>query len=325
MGKAPPAKRKRTGDSSGDADTTPVRSKIWMRYGDIILQAESTQFRVNRDILAQQSSVFKDMFDLPLPADEPTVEGCPIVHVSDTAKDWELLLEVLYQPFQPSASRPFAVVAAMLRLGKKYDISAARDDALLRLHSEFPAEFEVWNSGTEQLTKVDFQDGIYPDLLNLLHECGIYTCIPTLGLECLNSHTLEALFAGVSRSDASRAIVPNDIKLALAIAAERIIVFQKSALAWLENDAIIPHKTCRMHERCIRQKMVLNQSAAWRLKGRIDIGYTVHPWNVDWSGVLCDVCEKAAKDYYKASCHRGWALLPTFFGLSEWKDLKDLE
>jgi hypothetical protein len=69
-----------------------------MRYGDVILQAESTQFRVNRDVLAEQSSVFTDMFSVLQPANEPTVEGCPIVHVSDTAKDWELLLTVLYDP-----------------------------------------------------------------------------------------------------------------------------------------------------------------------------------------------------------------------------------
>jgi hypothetical protein len=99
MSDTPPAKRKRTTDSSpDDPDTTPVRSKIWMPYGDIILQAEFTQFRVNRDVLAQNSSVFADMLSVPLPPDEPTVEGCPIVRVTDTAKDWELLLDVLYHP-----------------------------------------------------------------------------------------------------------------------------------------------------------------------------------------------------------------------------------
>ncbi|KAJ7465228.1 hypothetical protein FB451DRAFT_1262977 [Mycena latifolia] len=59
-----------------------------MLYGDIILQAESTQFRVNRDILALHSS----------PPNEETVEGCPIVEMSDSAKDVELLLTALYNP-----------------------------------------------------------------------------------------------------------------------------------------------------------------------------------------------------------------------------------
>jgi hypothetical protein len=86
----PSAKRQRT--------ALTVRSAIWMPYGDIILQAESTQFRVNRDILAHQSTVSGDMFSVPQPPNEPTVEGCPIVYVSDTAKDCELLSGVLYDP-----------------------------------------------------------------------------------------------------------------------------------------------------------------------------------------------------------------------------------
>ncbi|KAJ7734583.1 hypothetical protein DFH07DRAFT_893898 [Mycena maculata] len=112
-GTTPSTKRKRT-DSDPAETLTPIRSKIWMPYGDIILQAESTQFRVNRDVLAHQSSVFKDMFSVPQPLNDPTVEGCPVVHVSDAAKDWELLLEILYDPFPPNAVQPFLLVASML-------------------------------------------------------------------------------------------------------------------------------------------------------------------------------------------------------------------
>ncbi|KAJ7796984.1 hypothetical protein B0H14DRAFT_2390194, partial [Mycena olivaceomarginata] len=60
--------------------------------------AQSTQLHINCDVLARHSSVFADMFSIPLPPNEATVEGCPIVRVSDTAKDWELLLGVLYDP-----------------------------------------------------------------------------------------------------------------------------------------------------------------------------------------------------------------------------------
>jgi len=79
------------------ADAT-VRSEIWMAYGDIILQVESRQFRVNRDILAKHSSVFRDVFSVPQPLSEATVEGCHIVELSDKAEDWELLLAALYDP-----------------------------------------------------------------------------------------------------------------------------------------------------------------------------------------------------------------------------------
>jgi hypothetical protein len=79
-------------------DTASVRSELWMPYGDIILQVESTQFRVNRDVLAKQSSVFRDLFSVPQPLNEATIDGCPIVELSDSAEDWVLILETLYNP-----------------------------------------------------------------------------------------------------------------------------------------------------------------------------------------------------------------------------------
>src|ERR1700761_655826 len=93
----PSSKRQRT-DSDSESATPISRSKIWMPRGDIILQTQSTQFRINCDILAQQSPIFRDMFSIPQPVNEPTIDGCPIVHLSDAAKDWELLLETLYNP-----------------------------------------------------------------------------------------------------------------------------------------------------------------------------------------------------------------------------------
>ncbi|KAJ7069306.1 hypothetical protein C8F01DRAFT_966474, partial [Mycena amicta] len=89
---SPPAKRKR-GDSTSESEIT--RSAFWMPHGDIILHAESTQFRVNKDVLARHSPVFEGMFSLTLPHDEPTNEGCAVVRVMDSAKDWELLLQSL--------------------------------------------------------------------------------------------------------------------------------------------------------------------------------------------------------------------------------------
>ncbi|KAJ7359700.1 hypothetical protein DFH08DRAFT_769695 [Mycena albidolilacea] len=317
MSDTPPAKRKRTTDSSPDPDTTPVRSKIWMPYGDIILQAEFTQFRVNRDVLAQNSSVFADMLSVPLPPDEPTVEGCPIVRVTDTAEDWKLLLDVLYHPFQDSASRPFAVVAAMLRLGSKYDIPQARNDALSRLHFEYPADLRAWHISNARLTKIAAHqlEGFYPDLLNLLYECGIDSCIPTAGLHCLNSYTLDALFTGVQRHDGTSVTLSNANKLTLAVALERILLFQKSTLRWLDGNAVVPHKSCKSSTTCTREKIVINHMVTWETKERLDSSFLLGEWDSSWSNRLCDVCELAAREYTDVSVQKGWELLPTFFGL----------
>jgi hypothetical protein len=92
---APPTKRRRTGDAT---ETSLVRStEYWFYDGNIILQVESTQFRLAKSVLSMHSSVFRDMFMVPLPADEPTVENCPVVILTgDTAQDWTCFLGAIY-------------------------------------------------------------------------------------------------------------------------------------------------------------------------------------------------------------------------------------
>jgi hypothetical protein len=90
------SKRRRT-DSVSATNTTPVQSKVvWIDDGNVILEAEFTRFRVHRSMLSSQSTVFADMFTFPQPENEPTVEDCPIVHLSDPAKDVEYFLRALY-------------------------------------------------------------------------------------------------------------------------------------------------------------------------------------------------------------------------------------
>jgi hypothetical protein len=60
---------------------------LWFEDGSIVLETESTQFRVYRGILAANSPVFKDMFSLPQPEEQELVEGCPIVTLHDSPVD----------------------------------------------------------------------------------------------------------------------------------------------------------------------------------------------------------------------------------------------
>ena len=72
---------------------------VWYEDGNIVLVAGSTAFRLYKGILASVSPVFRDMFSLAKPEDGPgseggTIDGCPVVHLTDSAKDlrWFLVL-----------------------------------------------------------------------------------------------------------------------------------------------------------------------------------------------------------------------------------------
>ncbi|KAF7969599.1 hypothetical protein HWV62_14510 [Athelia sp. TMB] len=78
------SKRKRD-DNSLDI----TRSDIWFEDGNIVLQAESTQFKVYRGMLSRHSSVFRDMLTVPQPPthQDDLVEGCVVVELSDSSED----------------------------------------------------------------------------------------------------------------------------------------------------------------------------------------------------------------------------------------------
>ncbi|KZP23447.1 hypothetical protein FIBSPDRAFT_1042898 [Athelia psychrophila] len=136
---------------------TPItRSEVWFEDGNVVLQAERKQFKIHRGMLARTSSVFRDMFTLPQPpiSQEDTVEGCIVVQLSDSAEDLEIVLQALIErgfaaPRDPVSTK---VVAAFLRLGRKYDFEALRLEALHRIFYETPtslAAFDKWQRSSQ--------------------------------------------------------------------------------------------------------------------------------------------------------------------------------
>ena len=91
---------RRTGSSSDEPPRPGTRSVPWFDDGNVVLEAEQTQFRVYRGILSANSVIFKDMFSLCQSGEEGEVEGCPLVHLSDSAQDVQIVLEVLHDSSQ---------------------------------------------------------------------------------------------------------------------------------------------------------------------------------------------------------------------------------
>ena len=70
-------------------------AEFWFEDGSVVLVAQNTGFRVYRALLARQSTVFANMFSSSAPSSEEMFEGCPVVHVSDSAEDVAHFLGVL--------------------------------------------------------------------------------------------------------------------------------------------------------------------------------------------------------------------------------------
>ncbi|KAF8208511.1 hypothetical protein K438DRAFT_1574228 [Mycena galopus ATCC 62051] len=329
---APPQKRQRTEPDSGPR-IFYKRSKVWMVYGDIVLQAEDMQFRVNRDVLARNSLAFHGMFGIPQPPGEAKIEGCPVLTLTgDSAKDLELFLGAFYNPFYYQQKLPFDVLACSLRLGRKYEAPAFKEDAKHRLRSEFPKTLDAWDlrqlrTRINGLELIRPSPAVYVDLLNLAYENGVYTVIPALAFRCLSLYTL--LSAGFDREDGSRAVLPDATKVTLACALEAIQLFQRNNFEWFrEEGEVVPnYDECEGYDTCEAHRQVMCKIECGEEK--VDITYTLERWEKvaggDWTGRLCKECEAAAKNEHETGRQRAWDLLPSFFGLEEWKDLKDID
>ena len=93
-----PSKRQRSEDLSLLVAAETIRSTFWYDDGNIILQADFTQFRVHRSVLSKQSSVFEGMFLMPQHpnSEDSTVEGCPVVFMPDRADDLSIVISMFY-------------------------------------------------------------------------------------------------------------------------------------------------------------------------------------------------------------------------------------
>lgn len=85
--------------ASVEAASGPIlRGCPWFEDGNIVLQVERTQFRLYQGLLAYSSEIFADMFAIPQPTTPGhTVDGCAVVELADSARDWEHVLKALFQ------------------------------------------------------------------------------------------------------------------------------------------------------------------------------------------------------------------------------------
>lgn len=207
----PPVKRKRTVDATTeDVDTTKRSARFWFDDGNVVLQAGDTQFRVHRSHLVLHSEIMKDCFSCPQPDGVPAVEGCPLVHLPDSALDIENLCALLYGLYQYVTDIGLSVfkftqsyfsidvqgidtsyLGTMIRMGRKYDISFVKVSALKFLRNLFPRTLEQWDVSHLEVEKIVTRLGPFLfDVINLAYENQIPSILPAAFLSMYKIYSL---------------------------------------------------------------------------------------------------------------------------------------
>lgn len=277
---------------------TPTRSQsLWLEDGNVVIQAEATQFKVYRGLLALHSPIFKDMFTLPQPpSGEQLVEGCPVVRLSDAAADVSIVLETicLRKWVASGEPLPLEVITAFLRLGSKYEIEALRSEALNRLFFEFPSDlagidkvFFGEGSGTMIKFEVDWKFIDFVNLGQRRTDNTISTLHPVNERACLRAY-LE------------------------------ILKLKHITFDWL----ICPqscYSGCTSRDRCsvARDKLLKSTFFPVALRGWINT------WRVSYEIGQCNACILVAKRLHNSGRQKAWDALPGAFGLPAWEELNE--
>ncbi|KDQ59530.1 hypothetical protein JAAARDRAFT_33106 [Jaapia argillacea MUCL 33604] len=313
----PSLKRPRT-DDHPPADNILTRSPdVWYDDGNLIVIAESTMFKVYMGRLSQSSSIFCDMFCVSTSSGGDHIDGCPAVHLPDSAEDVTHMLRAIHdwQYYPQSEIQSFSAVRAFLRLGKKYDIPFLWNEASRRLRAELPASLPEFDGIPEGWVHVDLLETPWGDTINLARETGLISILPCVFLFCC---TRNDFMEWVDDDDGD---LSSEDQVRCYRGRDRMSSYYlKSTFGWLLKDDPHPEDSyCRNGStRCRMSKLKLFFSRATNLELICCVG----SWRDSWGVGLCSECLESGEKSFADSRVECWSKLPSFFDLPPWEELK---
>ncbi|EMD34224.1 hypothetical protein CERSUDRAFT_55122 [Gelatoporia subvermispora B] len=194
--------------------------EFWYPDGSVILIADATAFRVYQGILAEQSTVFRDMFTLPQPEVMESMDGCPVVRLSDHVSDLtHLLREVFgksgYFDRDCKDKIPIECVGALTRLSHKYQFEVIREKALGLLRDVFPTslpkgyiDFATYLS--KSMIAMSAEDCI--TVVNLGRLTETLSILPFAFYGCYQVANTNVILRGITRGDRTERLSQEDIE-----------------------------------------------------------------------------------------------------------------
>ncbi len=107
-------------------ETSPPPEDFNMRNTDVILRSsDGASFRVHRLVLTTASPFFDDLFSLPQPDEDETIDGIHVVRLSEDKEVLRSLITMLY-PIPSVLPDSYNKVLDLLIASQKYDMAAVQ-------------------------------------------------------------------------------------------------------------------------------------------------------------------------------------------------------
>ncbi|KAF8059464.1 hypothetical protein FPV67DRAFT_1564885 [Lyophyllum atratum] len=286
------------------ARESPTQSEFWFSDGSIVLIVENTGFRVHQSILSQHSDVFADLFTVPQPSEDADfmIQGCPVVHLSDSLSDFTDVMKALYQPFyfdtlMPDAelSTLISFVSGILRISTKYNLIFLRRKCISILQTKFPSTLKgcdaLLSSGYKYVSSTIVR------AIPLAREANVPEILPWAFYISTNIVT-DALLQDPILSWKDKA-------LCLA-GRDQLWDAQKSLTHRFAFDFTKSHK-CQ--HACVSR---LPGTMTWRRSEELR----------DWDTLkICQHCLELVQVQHQKGREKVWSSLPSMFHLGTWDDI----
>lgn len=305
-----------------------TRSNVWLEDGNVVLQAEKTLFKIHRGFLSRISPIFADVFTMAQPDDEPTVEGCPVMQLpGDLAVDMQHALAILYDQSYRRGAIPFDIVAAMIRIGRKYEIDRLRSEGLARLQIELPSEVDGVDPH-KNWTEIVLEQGVLYRMANFAHECNLMDLLPAAyfwsACQDLDDIVLGVPWEGDS---GTRVTLLPEVQRICLVGRHNLLEGHNQAFEWVGEIGARSDCKDRKMCQCISGSLTI---ALW--KPSPDLSAPTDSWNVLVETLeakqklkvnkLCSSCLEYAKSTFLAKRLEFWDKLPSYFGLPSWDELE---
>jgi hypothetical protein len=263
------------------------------------------------------------MFAVPQPTvGDEMIEDCSIVHLPDSAEDWTYVLNALYDARKccvNNGAQPFAVVAAFLRLGSKYEIAQLRSEAVKRLSIEYPSELDKWDSVVvTPWAEIQSHKGIHFNVVNLAREVGLTSILPAAYYSACEINGFEQILEGACGED--------DQLVTLSVENQKVCMRGWGSLVrtqhdqtfkWLATQDDTLFQACRSREKCNNTRMKVFHST-FRCG---PVCYALASWQAGDEAGLCGSCIAASRRMHDDGRANIWNHLPFAFDLPGWEEL----
>ncbi|KAF7374509.1 BTB domain-containing protein [Mycena sanguinolenta] len=242
---------------------------------------------------------FHGMLGLPQPPDQPSVDGCPIIELTDSEEDVENLLRALYDPlFFIQTALPFRVIASHLRLGRKYEFRAVLETIMARVTYENPTTLEEYDAlktgNSYSPTRIVNYQGLLYDTITLAGETSLLSVLPCAYYRALVGSLPANIFDGIPRGDGTVATLSPIHQRACNLGRTALLRAQwesGNTFGWTED--IADETGCTEPAACGNKKYAFFRRHVV-VRGKMTAGR-----------------------------QKMWELLPTFFELPPWSELRD--